>query len=63
MKTIEQHEAENIRRREHGPTLCGIECPMCGEELSADPTTRLMSLPPRKVVHCFNCNWTGSVTA
>lgn len=66
MKTIEQHEAGRAARltRQHGPILCGIECPKCGSELWSDPTVRLLTSPARKQVHCHGCNWSGgSVTA
>lgn len=65
MKTIDQHEADEQRKRvaRYRPAPCGIECPQCGEELWAGSGFQLLSLPPRKPVHCFACNWSGSVTA
>lgn len=43
------------------PTLNGIACPECGEELyDSDPGQTLTSHPPKKRIHCSNCTYNGT---
>lgn len=42
------------------PTLNGIDCPKCGEELlDSSPMTTLTSCPPQKNVNCSKCDYVG----
>lgn len=42
------------------PSLNGIECPICGEELrDSRPMVSLTSWPPKKEVNCNSCGYTG----
>ncbi len=65
MKTLSQHNAEQLKRYEEiyqfqQPHSNGIECPKCGRELwDSDPTSTLTSNPPQMNVHCPACGWRG----
>lgn len=42
------------------PKLNGISCPRCGAELfDTEPAYTLMSNPPKKNIHCSECEFKG----
>ena len=66
LKSLEQHNAETAEAFLDAarPKPNGIACPNCGEELwDSAPGTQLPSCPPKKNVHCPDCNWSGYANA
>lgn len=65
LKTLDEHnsrswELHNAFRITNGPTLNGIACPDCGEELyDTNPMMTLTSNPPKKSVNCKSCGYHG----
>ena len=46
--------------QEMEPKLNGLSCPDCDNELyDTNPSTTLMSKPPKKSVHCEKCGYKG----
>lgn len=42
------------------PKLNGIACPKCGSELyDTNPMVVLTSYPPKKNIHCVECDYVG----
>jgi len=63
MKTLEQFNNEkniyyHIYKYEY-PRLNEIACPNCGNELFDSDDMILTSYPPKKNIHCSNCNYHG----
>lgn len=60
LKTLEEHNAEIARRMfsSVSPTLNGIACPKCGEEMSDEPDVVLTSMPPQYPIYCGSCGHT-----
>lgn len=45
---------------DQSPSLNGIACPVCGEELyDSNPMITLDSFPEQKNVHCSSCEYIG----
>lgn len=62
LKTLDQHNAERLEaiRRTNEPHPNGIACPVCNAELwDSSPLDLLVSNPPKKNVHCPNCEYRG----
>ena len=60
MKTLEEHNAEQeFYKALSKPKQNGIACPKCGAELWDSSAMILFSVPPRKDVHCPECDYTG----
>ncbi len=65
LKTLEEHEEERARDRAHFNRPCrnGIACPKCGAEcIDSNPGIVLASDPPRSLIACSKCDFTGSRT-
>lgn len=56
----EQYD-EMLRPKDNEPS--GIACPNCGEELRADYSVTLTSMPPKHTAWCRNkkCGWNGYI--
>lgn len=60
MKTLEQNNLENIYQDNSKPQKNNIECPKCKSELyDTNPNITLTSNPPKKEIHCDNCDYKG----
>lgn len=65
LKTLEEHDSLRYQAHQEydrlrGPRPNGIECPKCKRELlDSDPTSTLMSNPPKKNIHCPSCDYVG----
>ena len=65
MKSLIQHELDKAEyyRESTVPRPNGIECPVCQNELvDTSPLVRVMTNPPKTIVHCPACGWTGART-
>lgn len=47
------------RRKVKTPTLNGIACPECSEELFDSDQELLMSDVPKRRIHCESCGYAG----
>lgn len=66
---LQSLEEFNKKRREfydkidashNKPRTNGIACPKCGAELvDSNPSSTLMSNPPKKDIHCLSCDYSG----
>lgn len=57
-------EFNDRKRRQYKPPseprLNGIACPECGAELmDSSPARLLPSIPPKKDIHCPECDYVG----
>ncbi len=65
MKTLEEHDEQRrndwkLTEEMLNPHPNGIACPKCGKELwDSNPRMTLTSNPPKKNIHCPECNYRG----
>jgi len=58
--TLEEHNNLTEISGNNNPVLNGIACPDCEAELyDSNPMMTLTSFPPKKKIHCNNCNYSG----
>jgi len=57
LKTVRQHNAERLQfyKNTGGPKPSGIACPSCGEEMTEESDTFLLSHPPQVRISCPQC--------
>ena len=57
LKEYNQQRRKTYRRSKE-PVPNGIACPECGKEMvDTHPGVTLMSLPPKKDIHCPECGY------
>lgn len=62
LKTLAEHntQARSSKMMDDSPVLNGIACPKCGEEMyDSNPRKKLLSMPPKKNIHCSKCDYIG----
>lgn len=60
LRSLEDHNAARVMFT-FGPAKNGIACPKCGAELiDTNPSVVLTSNPPRYLVHCEACDYSGT---
>lgn len=64
LKSLDEHNAEASASHNFlymgKPIKNGLACPKCGNELlDSTPNMTLTSMPPKKSVHCDNCEYHG----
>jgi hypothetical protein len=64
LKNLAEHNKKASLRQwgmnSNEPTLNGMACPECGEELyDSKPMITLTSFPAQKNIHCSKCDYVG----
>jgi hypothetical protein len=62
--TPDEHNKLRWSELAHSTSYAGVACPRCDpqqELVFSRPGELLLSWPPQKLVHCANCDYTGTI--